>query len=113
MNEYFDEYIMKLQCHRASVLLDKLRGAEMSNEKVLVTEKEGLEFTKARLISAIAFTKQLLSSGNITDMALLRKQASEQLRSLASFRKQHDVSVSFCLFEQKGEPLDCNVNTDK
>ena len=108
VNKYFNEYIQKIERHKAS-LLNKLHHNAMNVEKVLVTEKEDLEFTKARLTSAIAFTTQLLSSGNMADIAHLSKQTSEQLRSLTKLKKQHDVEQRTWHFVQKEKPTECFV----
>ena len=108
LNKYFNEYIQKIEHHRAS-LLDELHHDAMNDEKVLVTEKEDLEFTKARLTSAIAFTKQLLSSGNMADIVHLSKQASEQLESLTKMKKQDNVDERTWHFVQKEPPTECSV----
>ena len=105
VNEYFDDYI---QQHRM-MLLDKLHQAKANDEKALAENKEDLEFTKARLTSSATFTKQLLSMGSLTEIALLSKQTSQHLKSLVRMRKQHEVDKSLWQLLHKGEPLSCGV----
>ena len=90
-------------------LLDKLHHDAMNDEKVLVTEKKDLDFTKARLTSAIAFTKHLLSSGDIADIIHLSKQTSEHLKSLTKLKKQRSRDKRTWCFVQKEPPTECSV----
>ena len=105
VNDYFDDYI---QQHRA-MLLDKLHQAKQNDEKVLAESKENIEHTKARIAGSIAFAEQLLSTGNLTEIALMSKQTAQHLRSLVRVRKQHEVDRSLWQLVQKGEPLSCGV----
>ena len=107
VSKYFNEYIQKTECHRAS-LLEKLHHDALDHEKVLVTEKEDLVFTKARLTSA-AFTKQLLSSGNMADIAHLSKQTSKQLRSLTKLKKPQNIDERTWIFVRNELPTECSV----
>ena len=108
MNKYFNEYIEMIERHRA-LLLYKLHHESMNDKKVLATEKEDLEFTKARFTSAIAFTKQLLSSGDMADIAHLSKQASEQLESLTKLKKPHNIDERAWCFVPKEQPAESFV----
>ena len=108
VDEYFAEYIAKIQRHKAS-LLDKLHHAKVNDKVALAMAKEDLESTSARLLSAIAFTKQLLSSGNMADIAHLSQQTSEQLRSLTKLKKPQNVDDRTWLFVQKELPTECSI----